>query len=392
MKTVCLDDWQKPKTEELDYFFVGRKSLVTGARGFLGGHLCDELLARQAYVCAIVSGRKPHIFGGKPGSPVQTFSIDLSAGNAVDRVLDVLVSEQVQDIYHLAARATIGKAADNPHATVRDNVIATASLLEACRRAKSVETITVASSDKAYGPRRDLPYRENYAPRGLHIYDASKGAADLIAHSYWFQYGLPVRIIRAGNLYGPGDLNFSRLIPRTVMRFLAGVGPIIRAGQGNVQREWVHVRDAARAYLMVAKSLFESPDDLLPAPEDAMGAPAYNVGGRDVLTTAEIIGLIAEVVGSDLKAKEAPQTSHSHFELPNQFLCDEKLRTETGWHPIIPLRKVLEQCVEWYGNNFQELSQRFGAEIFDGSAPTEVDQGKLYAGPHEPPQRNAAVH
>ena len=106
-------------------------------------------------------------------------------------------------------------------AASRPNVRGTWTLLEACRE-RGVERVVVASSDKAYGAHDELPYREDFALQPTAPYEASKAAADLIARSYWHSYGLPVAVTRFANIYGGGDLNFSRLVPEAVCAALDG--------------------------------------------------------------------------------------------------------------------------------------------------------------------------
>ena len=110
----------------------------------------------------------------------------------------------------------------------RSNVRGTWTLLEACL-AGGVERVVVASSDKAYGAHDELPYREDFALQPTAPYEASKAAADLIARSYWHSYGLPVAVTRFANIYGGGDLNFSRLVPEAVSAALDGRAPVLRS-------------------------------------------------------------------------------------------------------------------------------------------------------------------
>ena len=114
--------------------------------------------------------------------------------------------------------------------------------------------IVFASSDKAYGSSPELPYREDFPLRAAYPYDASKAAADTIARSYAHAYGLPLAVTRFANVYGGGDLNFSRLIPETVVAVLDGRAPVIRS-DGSPERDFLHVDDAVSAYLAIAAAL-----------------------------------------------------------------------------------------------------------------------------------------
>src|SRR2546430_2258914 len=160
--------------------------------------------------------------------------------------------------------------------------------MEACRE-REVGRIVFASSDKAYGASKELPYREDFPLRAVHPYDASKAAADILARSYWHSYGVPVAVTRFANIYGGGDLNFSRLIPETVSAVLDGRRPVIRS-DGSPQRDFLYVEDAVDAYLGIAGGLDRA---------EAKGE-AFNAGGREPHSVAEVVGLIAELAGSGL--------------------------------------------------------------------------------------------
>src|SRR6202034_2925854 len=106
--------------------------------------------------------------------------------------------------------------------TFEANVRGTWSVLEAVRRSATVTAVTVASSDKAYGDQRELPYREDMPLLAVHPYDVSKACADLIAQSYARDFGVPAAVTRCGNFFGPGDVNWERLIPGTIRSLVRG--------------------------------------------------------------------------------------------------------------------------------------------------------------------------
>src|SRR5262249_53333569 len=135
--------------------------------------------------------------------------------------------------------------------------------------AKQVQRVIVASSDKAYGSQEQLPYTEDAPLRGAFPYDASKACAEFIALSYFHTYQTRVAITRCGNLYGPGDLNFNRLVPGAIRSALLNEPPIIRS-DGKYIRDYFYVRDAAEAYLKLAERL----------PDDRLSGQAFNFGNE----------------------------------------------------------------------------------------------------------------
>ena len=212
-------------------------------------------------------------------------------------------------------------------------------LLEACRRA-DVPAVVVASSDKAYGPSDELPYREEMPLRPASPYEASKAAADAIALSYRPAYGLPVAVTRFANIYGGGDLNFSRLIPEAIVAVLDGRRPQIRS-DGSPERDFLYVDDAVAAYLAV---------------EHAVGAggpaagEAFNAGGERPHSVAEVLETIGAVAGAGLEP-EYHGTGNPAGEIDRQYVDSTKLRELTGWRPEVELRDGLRRTLEWYRDN-----------------------------------------
>jgi CDP-glucose 4,6-dehydratase len=245
-------------------------------------------------------------------------------------------SSEFDVVFHLAAQTLVGPAMADPAATFETNVRGTWTLLEACRRA-DVPALVVASSDKAYGPSEELPYREEMQLRPASPYEASKAAADAIALSYRPAFGLPVAVTRFANVYGGGDLNFSRLIPEAIAAVLDGRRPQIRS-DGSPERDLLYVDDAVTAYLAV---------------EHAVGAggpgagEAFNAGGERPHSVAEVLETIAAVAGGGLDP-EYHGTGNPAGEIDRQYVDSTKLREMTGWAPVIPLRDGLIRTLDWY--------------------------------------------
>jgi CDP-glucose 4,6-dehydratase len=151
---------------------------------------------------------------------------DLTDHDAIVRVLN---EHEVGEVFHLAAQAIVGTANRSPLGSWESNVRGTYTLLEACRTLGTVQRVVVASSDKAYGSHEELPYREDFALQPRHPYDVSKACTDLIARSYAYSYGLPVAVTRLANVYGPGDLNWSRIVPDTARALAREERPVIRS-------------------------------------------------------------------------------------------------------------------------------------------------------------------
>ncbi|MGB7685638.1 MAG: NAD-dependent epimerase/dehydratase family protein [Solirubrobacterales bacterium] len=312
-----------------------KRALVTGGHGFAASHLARALLERGDAVTVLDLG-SPRISGlvlQGIADQVELVEADLRDERQVGATVE---AGEFDVIFHLAAQTLVGPATADPTATFETNVRGTWTLLEACRRA-DVPAVVAASSDKAYGPSEELPYREEMALRPASPYEASKAAADAIALSYWPAYGLPVAVSRFANIFGGGDLNFSRLVPETIAAVLEGRRPEIRS-DGSPERDLLYVDDAVAAYLAI---------------EHAVGAggpaagEAFNAGGERPYSVSEILETIAEVSGSGLEP-EYQGTGNPAGEIDRQYVDSAKLRGLTAWRPEVELREGLERTLEWY--------------------------------------------
>jgi len=315
-------------------------ALVTGAHGFVASHLAKALLERGDAV-RVLDRPDPRLadIGGPRRSALDLLGlrdeVELAEGDLRDAEAVSAAVAGCDSVFHLAAQTIVGVARDSPVATFEVNVRGAWNVFEACRE-HGVERVVFASSDKAYGASLQLPYREDFPLRAAYPYDASKAAADIIARSYACAYGVPLAVTRFANIYGGGDLNFSRLIPETVIAVLDGRPPLIRS-DGSPERDFLHVDDAVSAYLAIAGAL----DD-----ERARGQ-AFNAGGERPHSVREVVDLIAAATGTGVEP-EYLGTGTPDGEIDRQFVDSTKLRELTGWHPQVELAQGLGDTIDWY--------------------------------------------
>jgi CDP-glucose 4,6-dehydratase len=214
-------------------------------------------------------------------------------------------------------------------------------LLEACRRNETVNRVVVASSDKAYGSHARLPYEEDYPLLGLFPYDASKACADIIARSFAHTYKLPVAVSRFANIYGPGDLNLSRIIPGTIVSVLRGEAPVIRS-DGTPVREFVFVDDVARGYLLLAEKIGNFAGD------------AFNFGAGDPVQMLDLVNRIIDLSGRKLEPKIMLKHKIER-EIDAQYLSTAKAEKLLGWRANTDLDEGLQRTIEWYESNLEEV-------------------------------------
>jgi CDP-glucose 4,6-dehydratase len=314
--------------------------LVTGAHGFVASHLTRALLERGDEV-RVLDRPDPRIadVGGPRRSGLDLLGlrgkVELAEGDLRDAEAVGQAVAGCDSVFHLAAQTIVGVARESPLETLEVNVRGAWNVFEACRE-HGVARVVFASSDKAYGTSTELPYREDFPLRAANPYDASKAAADIVARSYAHAYGLPLAVTRFANIYGGGDLNFSRLIPETAIAILDGRPPQIRS-DGSPERDFLHVDDAVSAYLAIAEALDSG---------RAQGE-AFNAGGEHPHSVREVVDLIAGASGTDIEP-EYLGTGTPDGEIDRQCVDSTKLRELTGWRPEVDLRIGLQRTLDWY--------------------------------------------
>jgi len=301
----------------------------------LGSWLTGALIERGARAVGFVRDWVPEneLFRSGDIALITIARGDVRDQSELERVLG---EYEIDTVFHLAAQTIVGVANRNPVGTFEANIRGTWSLLEAARRSPTVKQIVVASSDKAYGAHDKLPYSENAPLQGRHPYDVSKSCSDLIAQSYATTYGLPVCITRCGNLFGGGDLNWSRLVPGTIRSAFKGECPIIRS-DGSYIRDYFYVEDGVRAYLMLAEQL---------AAKRELAGEAFNFSNEVQVTVLDLVREVLRVAGrEDLEPCVLGEAQH---EIRHQYLSASKAREVLGWRPQFDLSEGLARTWEWY--------------------------------------------
>jgi CDP-glucose 4,6-dehydratase len=302
-------------------------TLVTGGTGLIGAAVVRALVARGQRVVLLQRGEGPHDGRDAAGA------IRIARGDVADGALlaRVVAEEQIATVFHLAAQTIVGAAERDPVATYATNIMGTTNVLEAARTG-GARRVVVAGSVTAYGEQRASPLTEDLALHPTSPYDVSKAAADLVARSYWPTFGLPVATTRFANVYGPGDRNPSRLVPELVAAARDGRAPRIRS-DGTPARDFLHVDDAAAAYLAIADAL----DD----PGAGARGEAFNAGGGHPVTVREVVETLGRVAGRDLGATYGNGAADG----TSQYADIAKIARVCGWRPRISLEDGLRRTL-----------------------------------------------
>lgn len=317
---------QRPK------YWKGRPVLVTGAAGFLGSWMCRTLADLGANVVGLIRDDVPSSYLNLTGTDKKIVIVrgELEDYFLLERVLN---EYQIATCFHFGAQPLVTAADRFPLATLESNIRGTWNILEASRKMPHLKFIAVASSDKAYGIKAKLPYKEEDALQGVHIYDVSKTCTDLLAQSYIHSYNLPAAIARCGNFYGPGDLNFDRLIPGTIRSLVFDENPIIRSN-GRYLRDYIYIADVVEAYLAMAES-----------PDRSQGQ-AFNFGTAAPASVLDVVEQITSVSGKTHLKPKIENTAKN--EIPEQYLDITKAKKVLGWEPQYKLSEALKITYGWY--------------------------------------------
>jgi CDP-glucose 4,6-dehydratase len=301
----------------------------------IGSWLARRLLDAGAEVVALVLDHDPQSELVRSGT-IDGCRVVNGALQDYDAVERAVVVHDVDTVFHLGAQTLVGAAHRAPLATFEANIQGTWNVLEAARRHGGTETrVVVASSDKAYGEHDDLPYTEDTRLAPQHPYEVSKSCADLLSHTYAATYGMATVVARCGNVYGGGDLNWSRIVPGTIRALLHGTQPVIRS-DGTFKRDYLFVDDVVDAYLALADGL-----DRL----DIAGS-AFNFSDESPRTVLEIYAAVCDAMGAG--DVEPAILDAAVGEIKDQYLDASRARAALGWKCRYSLEDGLRDTVAWY--------------------------------------------
>jgi len=309
---------------------MGKNVLVTGGTGFVGSHLVEELVKQGAKVFVTFEYGDPKSYFMSQGLDKKVVMENADVRN-FDKVFDLVTKFEIEYIFHLAAQALVGVAYNNPRKTLESNINGTINILESARLFPKVKAVVVASSDKAYGKLKSGKYVEENALRGDHPYDVSKSAADLICGCYFKTYQLPVVTTRFGNIYGEGDLNFSRIIPGIIKTVITDEALELRS-DGKMTRDYLYVKDVVNGYLMLAGNI------------EKVKGEAFNFGSEETMTVLDLIETIEKTLKTPVLYKILNTAKN---EIPYQSLDYEKVK-KLGWKPKYMLKNTIVGMVDWY--------------------------------------------
>ena len=318
----------------MNYSF--KNILITGCTGLLGSWMVESLLKSNITIKGIALNQDLNFLLKSKGllNEFEIKYLDIADEASVE---DYLKNNDFDAIIHLAAQTQVIDAIEDPIRTFKSNIQGTWNLVDTARR-KNLP-IVVASSDKAYGDSDVLPYEENFPLNGIYPYEFSKSATDMMCKTYRTTYNLPVTVLRCGNIYGGGDLNWDRLIPGVIRWLINNETPVLRS-DGSYKRDWVYVEDVVNAYLKVTNALVEKGLNV---------SDSYNFSSTDYLSVMEVYEKINEIhLGKYL---EPIIKNKANLEIKDQYLSSEKIFNELGIKSEFEIDTALEMTINWYKEN-----------------------------------------
>jgi GDP-4-dehydro-6-deoxy-D-mannose reductase len=303
--------------------------LITGASGFAGGYLARACCSAGDSVLGLSRS------SAVPPGAGEGRAIDLLDAGAFGTAVREFEPEVV---CHLAALSSVGRSWEQPAQTMQGNAVAAANVLEAVRLEAPGARVVWVSSCEVYGSADRLPIDEQAPLRPANPYAVSKLAGELLAAVYAEAHGLGVVRVRPFNHTGPGQPSVfvsSSLARQAAEARLRGARSVtLVTGNPDTRRDFIDVRDAVRAYRLLA--------------ERAHAGEVYNVSSGESISTAEQVGLIAEVIAPiEVEHVVDPDRVRAH-EVMDLRGSHDRLTAATGWQPEIPLRQTVAETIAWW--------------------------------------------
>lgn len=298
-----------------------RRVLITGITGFVGSHLAKRLKTDGA-----------EVYGTSRSKTAQNiFKVDVSRYSELESIIN---KYKIDTCYHLAGESLVENGQKFPYATFKTNILGTLNILEICRK-HNVDRLIISSSSHVYGKNK-LPYSEGYPLRPTRPYETSKATTDLIALSYVSSFKQKVFLPRFVNLYGPGDFNFNRIIPRTVKSVFFGKRP--KVWGTKTMRDYLYIDDAVNAYITFLNANFSL-------------ERVFNIGSGNLVTADELVKKIINISGKKLAIRKI--TGERRDEIKAQYVTWKRAKNVLGWSPLSSLDEGLAKTYAWYADFFR---------------------------------------
>ena len=318
------------------FSWSGRKVLVTGAGGFIGSHLSEQLAERGAGVRALVHYNALGRRGWLDHSPLAD-RIEVVAGDVTDRDSVRKAVEGVDTVFHLAALIAIPYSYGAPASYVRTNVEGTLNVLQAVRECGCRRMVHTSTSE-VYGTARSVPIDEDHPLQGQSPYSASKIGADKMAEAFHCSFNVPVVTVRPFNTFGPRQ-SARAVIPTIITQCLAG--ETVKLGSLHPTRDMNFVANTVEGFIRAAEV-------------DAAVGRTFNLGSGREISIGDLAGLIARMTGSRVRIETDEQRIRPGASEVERLLASNTRAADVlGWSPRVSLEEGLEKTITWLRDNLR---------------------------------------
>ncbi len=314
-----------------------KKVLITGAAGFIGSHLTEQLVNKGFDVKVLVNYNSRNSWGWLENSPVSN-EIEIVTGNVRDYDLVNYSLKDCDSVFHLAALIGIPYSYISPSAYIKTNIEGTFNILEASKQNK-LSNIIITSTSETYGTAQYVPICEKHPLVGQSPYSASKIGADQLAISYNKSFELPIKIVRPFNTYGPRQSE--RAIIPTVISQLMNNNNKITLGNTTPTRDFTFVKDTVNGFIEISKC-------------EKLNGEVTNIGMKDEISILNLVKLISKIMNVEIQIiSESKRIRPEESEVQRLFCDNTKLLKSTSWKPEYDLRRGLIETIEWAKSNMR---------------------------------------
>jgi NAD dependent epimerase/dehydratase len=315
-----------------------QKVLVTGAGGFIGSHLCEELVVKGAHVKAMVRYNSSGSHGMLESLPRDVYKeLDVVAGDIRDSASVKRSINGCKIVFHLAALVGIPFSYDSPDSYLETNIRGTFNVLQACLEGE-VERLVHTSTSEVYGTARYTPIDEKHPLQAQSPYSATKIAADKLAESFNRSFGLPVTTIRPFNAFGPRQ-SARAFIPAMISQIIEQ-GQIL-CGSLMPSRDYTFVKDTVRAFCACATT-------------SGIDGETINVGCGKKIAMGDLLGRIIKRMGVDVDVSvQEERVRPDQSEVMTLICNNDKAQRLLGWNPIWSLDEGIDAVVDYVKTNLR---------------------------------------
>lgn len=319
--------------------YKGKTAFITGSNGFIGSHLSYALIKKGIFVIGLIHTKiKPSIiFHLRQKSFVQI------VGDIRNKTVlkDIFRKFKPNYCFHLAAKSTVEEGQVRPVQTYDVNINGAINILELSRINK-LEKVVIASTSHVYGNNPNIPYKEEYFPQPSRPYETSKTCVDIIAQSYADTFGMSIDIPRFVNIYGPGDTNFTRLIPKLMKQII--IEGKVEIWGGEAVRDYLYIDDAIDAYFSLLKHQNTTKNKIV------------NFGSGKPLSVKQLVKKAIGISGKDISIKIKEKLGRK-LEVEKQYVSLGKAHKSIHWKAKISLDEGLSRTLSWYKYFFTDRAK-----------------------------------